>query len=168
MYHEVEWMVTIGYYWPWCGMTLMLYTIWLVITVVWSGANGYNIHTCHYIVCELNASFFICRPYFRMKWSKPNPLFKFASYYSWKRIAWLWLFTVIPLCLRWIQYFLTERGGSVVMHEIRIREVPVSNPGADQPDWGFFRGFPQSSRQMLCWIFITTIHLTIIHKIHVS
>ena len=31
---------------------------------------------------------------------------------------------------------------------------------------GFFRGLPQSSRQMLCWIFITTIHLTIIHHIH--
>ena len=38
---------------------------------------------------------------------------------------------------------LTERGGSVVTHETRIREVPGSNPGADQPDWGFFRGFPQ-------------------------
>ena len=31
----------------------------------------------------------------------------------------------------------TERGGSVVTHEIRIREVPGSNPGADQPDCGF-------------------------------
>ena len=30
-----------------------------------------------------------------------------------------------------------ERGGSVVTHETRIREVPGSNPGADQPDWGF-------------------------------
>ena len=28
----------------------------------------------------------------------------------------------------------TERGGSVVMHETRIQEVPGSNPGADQPD----------------------------------
>ena len=28
----------------------------------------------------------------------------------------------------------TERGGSVVTHETRIREVPGSNPGADQPD----------------------------------
>ena len=59
----------------------------------------------------------------------------------------------------------TERGGSVVTHETRIREVPGSNPGADQPDW-FFRGFPQSSRQILGWIFITTIHLTIIYQIH--
>ena len=33
---------------------------------------------------------------------------------------------------------------------------------------GFFRGFPQSSRQMLGWIFITTFHLTIIHQIHIS
>ena len=62
----------------------------------------------------------------------------------------------------------TERGGSVVTHETRIREVPGSNPGADQPDWGFFRGFPQSSSQMLGWIFITTIHLTIIHQILIS
>ena len=58
----------------------------------------------------------------------------------------------------------TERGGSVVTHETRIREVPGSNPGADQPDCGF----PRSTRQMLGWIFITTIHLTIIHQIHIS
>ena len=32
----------------------------------------------------------------------------------------------------------TERGGSVVTHETRIREVPGSNPGADEPGWGFF------------------------------
>ena len=62
----------------------------------------------------------------------------------------------------------TERGGSVVTHEARIREVPGSNPGADQPGCGFFRGFPQSSRQTLGWIFITAIHLTIIHQIHKS
>ena len=38
-----------------------------------------------------------------------------------------------------------------------------------RPTWlTFFRGFPQSSRQMLGWIFITTIHLTIIHQIHIS
>ena len=60
----------------------------------------------------------------------------------------------------------TERGGSVVTHETRIREVPGSNPGADQPQ--VFRGFPQSSRQMLGLIFITTIHLTIIHQIHIT
>ena len=48
----------------------------------------------------------------------------------------------------------------MVTHETHIREVPGSNPGADQ--LRFFRGFPQSSRQMLGWIFITTIHLTII------
>ena len=61
----------------------------------------------------------------------------------------------------------TERGDSVVTHETRIREVSDSNPGADQPD-GSFHGFPQSSRQMLGWIFITTNHLTIIHQIHIS
>ena len=32
------------------------------------------------------------------------------------------------------QLTVTEQGGSVVMHETRIREVPGSNPGADQPD----------------------------------
>ena len=38
-----------------------------------------------------------------------------------------------------------------------------------RPTWlGFFRGFPQSSRQILDWIFITTINLTIIHQIHIS
>ena len=38
-----------------------------------------------------------------------------------------------------------------------------------RPTWlRFFRGFPQSSRQILGWIFITTIHLTIIHQIHIS
>ena len=38
-----------------------------------------------------------------------------------------------------------------------------------RPTWlRFFCGFPQSSRQMLGWIFITTIHLTIIHQIHIS
>ena len=31
----------------------------------------------------------------------------------------------------------TERGGFVVTHETRIREVPGSNPAADQPDWRF-------------------------------
>ena len=54
----------------------------------------------------------------------------------------------------------------MVTHETRIREIPGSNPGADQPDWGFFRSFPQSTRQMLGWIFLTTIHLTIIYQIH--
>ena len=63
---------------------------------------------------------------------------------------------------------MTERGGSVVTHETRIREVSGSNPGADQPYGVFFRGFPQSTRQMLGWIFITTIHWTIIHQIHIS
>ena len=29
--------------------------------------------------------------------------------------------------------FYTERGGSVVTHETRIREVPGSNPVASQP-----------------------------------
>ena len=62
---------------------------------------------------------------------------------------------------------ITERGGSVVKHETHIWEVPSSNPSTDQPD-GFFCGFPQLSRQMLGWIFITTVHLTIIHQIHIS
>ena len=35
----------------------------------------------------------------------------------------------------------TERGGSVVTHETRIREVPGSNPCANQPDWFFFSWF---------------------------
>ena len=35
-----------------------------------------------------------------------------------------------------IQYA-TERGGSVVTHETRIREVPGSNLAADQPHWVF-------------------------------
>ena len=35
----------------------------------------------------------------------------------------------------------TERGGSMVTHETHIREVPGSNPGADQSDWGFFLWF---------------------------
>ena len=63
---------------------------------------------------------------------------------------------------------MTERRGAVVTHRTRIWEVSGSNPGADQPDWGFFHGFPQSSRQMLGWIFITTTHLTIIHQIHIN
>ena len=44
----------------------------------------------------------------------------------------------------------TERGGSVVTHETRIREVPGSNPGADLPDWGFFMVF--LSHQGKCWV----------------
>ena len=55
----------------------------------------------------------------------------------------------------------------MVTHETRIRKVPDSNPGAGQPDWGFVRGFPQSSSQILGWIFITAIHLTIIQQIHI-
>ena len=53
-------------------------------------------------------------------------------------------------------------------YRIQVRRVPSSNPGANQTDWGSFRGFPQSSRQMLCYIYITMVHLTIIHKIHKS
>ena len=71
-------------------------------------------------------------------------------------------FTCHGLLNLYTQRISTERSGSVVTHETRIREVPGSNSGADQPDGGF----PQSSRQMLGWIFITTIHLTIIHQIH--
>ena len=44
----------------------------------------------------------------------------------------------------------TERGGTVVTHETRIREVPGSSPGADQPDWGFFVVF--LSQQGKCWV----------------
>ena len=51
-------------------------------------------------------------------------------------------------------------------HWARIQRVQGSNPGAEQTDWGCFRGFPQLSRQMLCCIYITTIHINIIHKIH--
>ena len=50
----------------------------------------------------------------------------------------------------------------------RIRRVESSNFDSDQSDWDYFRGFPLPSRQMLCWISITMIHLTIIHKIHKS
>ena len=66
------------------------------------------------------------------------------------------------------QVVFTERCSSVVIQETRIREAPGSNPGGEQLDWGFFLGFPQSSTQMLGWIFNTTIHLTIIHRIHIS
>ena len=44
----------------------------------------------------------------------------------------------------------TERGGSMVMHETRIREIPGSNPGADQPDWRFFVVF--LSQQGKSWV----------------
>ena len=44
----------------------------------------------------------------------------------------------------------TERDGFVVTHETRIRQVPSSNPGADQPDWGFFVIF--LSHQGKCWV----------------
>ena len=60
----------------------------------------------------------------------------------------------------------TEQGGSVVTHETRIQEVPGSNPGAVQPDWGFFVVF--LSHQGECWVGFSTIHLTIIHQIHIS
>ena len=39
---------------------------------------------------------------------------------------------------------------SVVTHETRILEVPGSNPGADQPDWGFFVIF--LNHQGKCWV----------------
>ena len=54
------------------------------------------------------------------------------------------------LLLHGFKNLITERGGSVVTHETRIREVPGSNPGADQPDWGFFVVF--LSRQGKCWV----------------
>ena len=48
------------------------------------------------------------------------------------------------------QHMRTERGGSVVTQETRIREVPGSNPGGDQPDWGFFVVF--LSHRGKCWV----------------
>ena len=48
------------------------------------------------------------------------------------------------------QWNFTEWGGSVVTHETRIREVPGSNPGADQPGWGFFVVF--FSHQGKFWV----------------
>ena len=53
-------------------------------------------------------------------------------------------------------------------HWTRTWRVPSSNPGADQTDWDSYRGFPRTSMQMVCWIYITTLYLTIIHKIHKS
>ena len=63
---------------------------------------------------------------------------------------------------------------------LRLRHSLCSNPSFSSPTsqdfhlrhlasrpW-FYRGFPLSSRQMLGWIFITTIHLTIILQIHIS
>ena len=64
----------------------------------------------------------------------------------------------------------TERDGSVATHETRIREGWVQISVYTNLT-GFFRGFPQSSRQMLRWIFITAIYLTIkfiYHKIKIS
>ena len=55
---------------------------------------------------------------------------------------------LIHTCIN--NYIITERGGSVVTHETRIREVPGSNPGVDQPDWGFFVGF--LSQQGTFWV----------------
>ena len=43
-----------------------------------------------------------------------------------------------------------DRDGSMVTHETRIREVQGSNPGADQPDWGFFVVF--LNHQGECWV----------------
>ena len=44
---------------------------------------------------------------------------------------------IFLLCIIELENSITERGGSVVTLETRIREVLGSNPGADQPDWGF-------------------------------
>ena len=41
--------------------------------------------------------------------------------------------TIEKIVLGRIIIIFTERGGSVVMHETRIREVPGSNPVAGQP-----------------------------------
>ena len=46
--------------------------------------------------------------------------------------------------------YLAERGGSVVTHETRIREVPGLNPGADRPDWDFVVVF--LNHQGKCWV----------------
>ena len=55
-----------------------------------------------------------------------------------------------------------------IHHAALVFGVPRSNFGSQRTHWGSFHGIPQSSMQMLCWFYITTIHLTIIHKIHES
>ena len=79
---------------------------------------------------------------------------------NWWKLLWRTkiLHTHIPrpiLCLVFLQKGRnktenTERDGSVVTHETRIREGPGSNPGADQPDWGFFVVF--LNHQGKCWV----------------
>ena len=66
---------------------------------------------------------------------------------------WVWSASVIDFfeCTEYI----ADRNSS---NCTRIRRISSSNPGDNQTDWGSFRGFPQSSKQMLCWINITTIH----------
>ena len=56
-------------------------------------------------------------------------------------------------CKQVTEYFgfdATERSGSVVTHKTRIWEIPGSNPGADQSDWGFFVVF--LNHQGKCWV----------------
>ena len=74
--------------------------------------------------------------------------------------------------VEWLNHFRKKgkkptkgRAGAMATHWIRIREVPNSNHGTDLIVT-FFVVSPQSSRQMLGCIFITTIHLTIIRQIH--
>ena len=42
------------------------------------------------------------------------------------------IFNIENLFINYIKYSVTERGGSVVTNETRIREVPGSNPVAGQ------------------------------------
>ena len=53
-------------------------------------------------------------------------------------------------CNNIFKSFGTEWGGSMVTHETRIREVPGSNPGADQTHWGIFVVF--LSHRGKCWV----------------
>ena len=97
-------------------------------------------------------------------------LFYFSNKRNW------WLLLKLFLCLL---FFFSKHSSQLFFffHRARwlrgiARDSHLGGPGFKsrcQPTWlRFFRGFPQSSRQMLGWIFITTIHLTIIHQIHVS
>ena len=55
---------------------------------------------------------------------------------------------IVILIDRTIQNYKAEQGGSMVTHETHIREVPGSNPNADQPDRVFFF----LNHQGKCWV----------------
>ena len=77
-----------------------------------------------------------------------------ATYLSHSYCTFTYSLTLSPSTIfsvwEWYKIEITERDGSVVTHETRIREVPGSNPGADQPDWGFFVVF--LSHQGKFWV----------------